>query len=299
MYHMSDITNKKQWEEENTNIASKEERSIWEWANKWTQTSNQQESVEEKPHKIIHFQEDDALSFLWWIFWDWWNNNKWLWMVFTYLRLLPYYVFSWFIWLMWLLLIPKNYIMIFWKIWLPILFCSLIIALLLFSWVQIALPSIDNALFWIQFFPLLWWIIWLIFLVLFISTYIKLIKWYNSSWDDEYIYSVNTYVLIWILSVLFVIVPLLEFFLWNWWWDLLWKLTVLWSNWFWYLIYFVYFYLLINLVLMIYKKVIYLLFSILDKETNKIWWHFIELAIYTWIIIVINNFLEISLTSIS
>lgn len=244
------------------------------------------------------YKDEDAWKFLSYIF-DLTSNptNK-LWTFLTYVRLLPYYIFSFIIQLMWIILIPKSFVMLFWKIYLPILFWILIVSLFLFSWVQVALPSIDNALFWTQFFPLLWWVTWWLFFILFSITYTWVLKHYKAQYSETNLFSsVKWRYLFLLVTCLFLFLPLWNFYLW-WWWNIFSKLTIVLSNTFWYLIYFTYTFLLINLILMIYKKIIYLIFSILDKETWKIWWHLLTIWIYLWIILLVNNFLEITLTRI-
>lgn len=265
---------------------------------KITEESTSQEEDTNQVQETWWYKDEDAWKFLSYIF-DLTNNptNR-LWSFLTFVRLLPYYIFSYIIQLMWMLLIPKSFVMLFWKIFLPIWFWILIISLFLFSWVQVALPSIDNALFWVQFFPLLWWLVWIIFLGVFWYWYVQIMKHYQWQYSKTSLFwSMSWKYIFWIFAFFFIFLPLWKFYLW-WWWDILSKLTVVSSNWFWYLIYFTYTFLLINLILMIYKKIIYLIFSILDKETWKIWWHLISLWIYLWIILLVNNFLEISLTSI-
>ena len=255
-----------------------------------------------KPEPQI--QKTDAWSYLSSIFnlnWSIWNK---LWWFLSKVRLTPYYIFSWFIWLCWLFLIPKWSLMVFWKILLPLIFWFFIIGLFIISWTYISLPSIDNLLFWNNFFPTLWLVIWWIFFIVFCIMFIWFFNANTSSsiknyWWDWWNFKKNTtnkiqFIAIIAFILMFVIIALS---FWNKWdWQTI--LYVFWENAFWYFAYFLYIFLLINLLMMLYKKIIYIVFSILNKETRKIWWHLLSIAIYISIILIINWFLEISLITI-
>lgn len=289
---MSDWIEKKEWDQ--AVVWNENEKSVDDTA---------ANAIDDTEWQQVITKTTDSWSYLVKVFninWPVWNK---LWWILSKIKLIPYYIFSWFIWLCWILLVPKWTIMFIWKLWLPLIFWTLIISLFLISWTHVALPSIDNMLFWNQFYPLLWIIPWVAFLLFFILTFIRYYKiWKTFSKTNEF-YS-NKFILIWI-----IIVIVIAFFWWIFKWlsfsssslefEYTWfNISIILQNCFWFLIYFSYVYLLINLLMMLYKKIIYIVFSVLNKETQKIWWHLLSIAIYLIIIFLINWFLEISLITI-
>lgn len=289
---MSDWIEKKEWDQ--AVVWNENEKSVDDTA---------ANAIDDTEWQQVITKTTDSWSYLVKVFninWPVWNK---LWWILSKIKLIPYYIFSWFIWLCWILLVPKWTIMFIWKLWLPLIFWIIIISLFLISWTHVALPSIDNMLFWNQFYPLLWRWVWLFFLGTFLATFVSFYIIWKTSWKNEF-YSNHKFLLCWIITVIAI-----AFF----WWIFKWlsfssnwfEFEYTWFNWliilqncFWFLIYFSYVYLLINLLMMLYKKIIYIVFSVLNKETQKIWWHLLSIAIYLIIIFLINWFLEISLITI-
>jgi hypothetical protein len=279
------------------------EKKEWDQAVVWNENEKSVDdtaanAIDDTEWQQVITKTTDSWSYLVKVFninWPVWNK---LWWILSKIKLIPYYIFSWFIWLCWILLVPKWTIMFIWKLWLPLIFWTLIISLFLISWTHVALPSIDNMLFWNQFYPLLWYWIWWFFLITFFTTFIIFYRTWKTSWKVNEFYSNHQIMFWWIIIAVAV-----SFLWWIWNFIITWNfnsnnLFIIAQNCFWFLIYFFYVYLLINLLMMLYKKIIYIVFSVLNKETQKIWWHLLSIAIYLIIIFLINWFLEISLITI-
>ncbi len=202
------------------------------------------------------------------------------------LKLLPYLIFWQILYIFWFLLIPQKLILQFWKIAIPVIFTILIITMLIVSWSYIWLPYIDWTIFWEWFMPVFWVIPWAFMIMLMFAFMFK-------TWKFTYDWKLSQQVKWWILGIIFVILGLTLYLWWSW--TISSNILVFINSFLWYLIYFSYIFIMINIIFMLYKKVLYIWFSLLNRETWTVLKQWREILLYLFVIVLINTVLNVQI----
>lgn len=200
----------------------------------------------------------------------WWEEKQSFWSALVaQILIFPYRILTYFIQFLWFLLIPYQTVKDYTKEIFPVAFALAVLLLLMVNGVYISIENIDNLLFETSFFPFIWWI-WQVLLVGMLSIWILYTYKTINNWSADYMsvqhFQSKTAKLITIILVIWILVvyPIATALLQN---STSWSLiSITASSLFWYACYLVYLFVISTALYTIFKRTLYLVFSILNKE---------------------------------